>query len=383
VLAGAGHAHVHVLQALAGGLAKNTVGSNQHSGSQDDSSNISITLVSPHRRQLYSGMVPGFVAGHYELDQCFIPLDRLLAGSRIRFVQSSAVSLNAANRTLVLANGTTLPYTWLSLDTGPVMDRQKIEAAMPGAREHALFVRPIEVFGKLWPEVAQMGRRKSLHLAVVGAGAAGLELAMAAAYALSGKTGQPDCRVSLITGGGPVAKSYTSAAQARVMRALQRLNVSVVHDTCVEIGAGHLLLASGAQLACDAPLLALGAQAPAWLADSGLGLDVDGFVSVNACQQSLTHADVFATGDVASRIDSPCPKSGVYAVRAGPSLLANLQAVLLGQPPKPWQPPRRTLNLLSCGERYAVATWGAVSLEGRWVWRWKDWIDRRFVNQYS
>ena len=383
MLAGAGHAHVHVLQALARGLANNTVASLPHSDSKNESADTAVTLVSPHRRQLYSGMVPGFVAGHYQLDQCFIPLDGLLAGSRIRFVQSSVVSLDAARRTLTLANGSTLAYDWLSLDTGPVIDREKIEASIPGAREHALFVRPIEAFGQLWPQVAEMSRQKLFHLLVVGAGAAGLELAMAAAHALSGKAGQPGCQVSLITGGGPVAKSYTGAAQARVTRALQRLNISVLHDTCVGMSAGYLLLGSGAQLACDAPLLALGAQAPAWLASSGLSLDADGFIAVNACQQSLSHSQVFAAGDVASRVDAPCPKSGVYAVRAGPPLLANLQAALLGQPLTPWQPPRRTLNLLSCGERYAVATWGAASLEGRWVWRWKDWIDRRFVKQYS
>ena len=78
--------------------------------------------------------------------------------------------------------------------------------------------------------------------------------------------------------------------------------------------------------------LLVGTQTPAWLASSGLVLDTQGFVRVNAFQQSTSHAAVFAAGDVASREDAPHARSGVYAVRAGPPLLANLLSVLNGQP---------------------------------------------------
>ncbi|MDB5891227.1 MAG: hypothetical protein JWP47_2058 [Polaromonas sp.] len=379
LLLGAGHAHGHVLRELGRGLAAQV----PH--------DVSITLVSPHRRQLYSGMVPGFVAGHYRLQDCSMTLDSVLADSRIKFVQQSAVALDAARRTVTLADGSSLHYDWLSLDTGPVMERQKVEASMPGAAEHALFVRPIDAFGQVWPSVVAqaeaepMAGQGALQLAVVGAGAAGLELAMAAAYTFSNAAGQSrhaSCNVSLITGGGPVAANYTVSTQRRVLSALKRLHISVLHDSCVGMGPGYLQLASGARLACDVPLLAVGAQAPAWLAGSGLALDANGFVAVNGFLQSISHTTVFAAGDMASRIDAPHPRSGVYAVRAGKPLLANLQAAVRGQPLKPWQPPRRTLNLLSCGDRHAIASWGAASVEGRWVWRLKDWIDRRFVALY-
>ena len=367
VLLGAGHAHVHVLQSLA----------------QSRPPNLNITLIAPQPRQLYSGMVPGFVAGHYTLDQCVIPLERLLSRCGARFIPSCGIAMDADKQTVMLANGETVAYDWLSLNTGPVMDREKIEEQMPGAREHALFVRPIEAFGQLWPQVAEMGKGRAVHLAVVGAGAAGLELAMAAAHALQAPSLRPGSRVTLVTGGPAPAQNYPGGAQIRVQQALQRLRITVLADTCVGVGLGEIRLGSGARLACDAPLLAVGAQAPAWLAGSGLSLDGDGFVAVNRFQQSTSHPQVFAAGDVASRVDTPHPRSGVYAVRAGPPLLANLRAALQAQVLQAYSPPRRTLSLLSCGERYAIAVWGGLSVEGRWVWRWKDRIDRQFVARYS
>ena len=367
VLLGAGHAHVHVLRGLA----------------QSRPADIHLTVIAPYPRQLYSGMVPGFVAGHYTLDQCVIPLAGLLAGCGAHYIEDSGVAIDADAKTVTLASGDAVAWDWLSVNTGPVMDRETIESAMPGAREHALFVRPIETFGALWPRLAALAQSRPIELAVIGAGAAGLELAMAAAHALRGAGYPAGSRVTLLTGGPPPASSYSQALQRRVGLALLRSGVTVVQDACVGIAAGELRLAGGTHLACDAPLLAVGAQAPGWLAGSGLALDEAGFVAVNSCQQSTSQPCVFAVGDVASRIDAPHPRSGVHAVRAGPPLLANLQAAVRGQPLRPYQPPARTLNLIACGERYAIAAWGGLHVEGRWVWRLKDRIDRGFVARYA
>ena len=367
VLLGAGHAHVQVLHGLAQGRPDN----------------LAITLIAPQLRQLYSGMVPGFVAGHYTLDDCMIPLAGLLARCGARYRQGSAAGLDARARTVRLSNGETVHYDWLSLNTGPVMDRDRIEARMPGARTHALFVRPIEGFGQLWPRVAALARQRGIHLAVVGAGAAGLELAMAAAHALGASPSAPASRVTLLAGGQVPGASYPAGVQRRIAQALQRLQIEVLHDTCAGMEPQGLLLASGERLACDLPLLAVGAQAPQWLASSSLALDDAGFVAVNGYQQSTSHPAVFAVGDVASRVDAPHARSGVYAVRAGPPLLANLRAAMHGQPLTAYRPQTRTLNLLSCGNRHAIAAWGGFSLEGAWVWRWKDRIDRRFVAAYA
>lgn len=101
------------------------------------------------------------------------------------------------------------------------MDRKKMEAQMPGAREDALFVRPIEAFGQLWPQVAALGRSRPIHPAVVGAGAAGLKLAMAAAHALGG------------TGGPPPAQNYPAGVQRR--HDLEYFLNCYVFDSCLRL----------------------------------------------------------------------------------------------------------------------------------------------------
>jgi len=367
VLLGAGHAHVQVLHGLA----------------QSRPADLDVTLIAPHARQLYSGMVPGFVAGHYALDECVIPLPHLVAGSGARHLPTSGIAVDPDAQTVTLATGEVIGWDWLSINTGPVMDRDRIEAAMPGARKHALFVRPIEAFGQLWPQVMAMAQQQSLHLAVIGAGAAGLELAMAAAWALRAGHADAPHHVTLLTGGPPPAANYPAGVQRRIAAALRRLQITVLPDACAGMEPGQLVLASGARLACDAPLVAVGAMAPPWLAGSALALDDAGFVAVNAFQQSTSHPRVFAAGDVATRVDVAHPRSGVYAVRAGEPLLANLRAAMAGQTLAAWPPPARTLNLLACGDRYAIAAWGGLSFEGRWVWRWKDRIDRRFIARYG
>jgi pyridine nucleotide-disulfide oxidoreductase family protein len=335
-------------------------------------------LVTPYARQMYSGMVPGLVAGHYTAPQCAIALPALAAAAGVRLVEDAAVALDAGARRVTLASGEVLEYRLLSLDTGSVMDRDRI----PGAREHALFVRPIEHFVRLLDALLDLAAQRVLDVVVVGGGAGGVELAMALQHRLR-QGGEERGRVALVTGGGEPLAGYPEPVRLLAREQLARQRVTVFRDTCAALEPGHLLLGSGARLACDAPVLATGAEAPPWLAGSGLALDAAGFVLTGPTLQSVSHPDVLAAGDVSARADAPHPRSGVYAVRAGPPLAANLRRLLSGLPPQPWQPQRRTLNLVSCGERRAILAWGGLAAQGRWAWWLKDRIDRGFVARFS
>lgn len=377
VLLGAGHAHVHVLAQLA----------------QSRPADLDVTVVSPYPYQTYSGMTPGLVAGHYTAEDCQIPLEPLVKAAGAKWVQARCSGIDAAGQRVRLSPSTRsqtpddilppdLPYHLLSIDTGAVVDRERLEIDMPGAANHALIVRPIEVFATLWPAALELARSKPVSLVVVGAGAAGIELMFAAEQCLRTQ-GISGAQFTLVTGGDDVAANYRPGVRRRVLRQLKRRGITILRDSCVGIAPGKLSLGSGAELACDLPLLAIGTHAPAWLQGSGLDLSEAGHVLVNSFQQSTSHPNVFAAGDVSTREDQPHPKSGVYAVRAGPPLAHNLLAHHEGQTLKAHRPPTHTLNLLSCGTGHAIVSYGPLHAEGAWAWRWKDRIDRAFMAKYT
>jgi pyridine nucleotide-disulfide oxidoreductase family protein len=362
VMLGGGHTHLHVLAAMA----------------REPMPGVQAVLATPYARQIYSGMVPGWIAGHYTLDECAVALEPLARAAKVELALSPAVSVNAKERTVTLGDGRIAEYDVLSLDTGATVDRDAIR----GAREHGLFLRPLEHFVQLFDRVPSLAADRVLDVVVVGGGAAGFEVALAVHHRLNG-AGAECARVCLVTGDATVLPSFNAKLRQRAVDMLRRARITLMNQKVVEIGTAQVQLDNGARLVCDVPLLALPAVAPGWLKDSGLALDEQGFVATTATLQSTSHPEVFAVGDVATRNDRALPKSGVFAVRAGPALALNLRRRLAGGELMPWQPRERSLYLLSCGERRAIASWGQWTAQGRWVWWWKDQIDRGFVGSFA
>jgi NADH dehydrogenase FAD-containing subunit len=361
VLLGGGHAHVQVLQHL----AKHPV------------AGARVTLVTPHTRLLYSGMVTGFAAGHFALDECAIALEPLARRAGVHWLRRSVKVLDADQRTVLLDDGSSLHYDWLSINTGSVQNRARVENSLPGARAHGLFVRPVDAFAALWPKVVELGSKKPLRIAVLGAGAAGLELAMAARQRL------PSAAITLITGPAPLASQWPAPMQRALTQALKRRNITVLHDTALSLDAQAVHLGCGAALACDVPILAMGSQAPPWLMQSGLALDEHGFVAVDQRQQCINRPEVFAAGDVSTRSDLALEHSGASAAQAGPVLAANLVATIEGRALISHKPTQQSTLLLACGDRFALGRWKGFWFQGRWVWWLKRWMDRRFVGRFQ
>ena len=365
VLLGGGHAHLGVLAELA----------------QRPLPGWQVTLVTPFRRQIYSGMLPGWVAGHYRLGECAVALDALAGRAGAALHLGAGTALDLQHNTLHCADGRQLPFDRLSIDTGPVAAL----AELPGAAEHALPVRPIEGFVAAWPGVVQRitAQRQRFELAVLGAGAAGVELALAIHHRAQAH-GWQHLRVTLVGASAEPLDGAAPGAGRRVARLLARRGIGWVGNRrAVRVDAGRLVFAGGgAPLAFDACLAVTGAAAPAWPAESGLDTDARGFIRVTRTLQSTSHPQVLAAGDVAAYADAR-PKSGVFAVRAGPVLAQNLRALCTGQQPTDWTPQQRALYLVSTGNHRAIAAWGRWAWSGAWVWRWKERIDRGFVAKFG
>jgi selenide,water dikinase len=245
-------------------------------------------------------------------------------------------------------------------------------------------LRPVERFIAAWPGLVDqvLGRCRRFDVAIVGAGAAGVELAFAV-QRRAVTDGWSHLRVVLV-GADPLPLDGAPASVRRRVAALlaQRGIGWTGSRRASEVQAARLRFDDGDALPFDACLIATGASAPAWPAASGLATDERGFVRVGPTLQSVSHPHVLAAGDVAAYHDAR-PKSGVFAVRAGPVLADNIRALCEGRTPRRWTPQPRALYLISTGDRHALASWGRWSWSGRWVWRWKDRIDRQFMRRFG
>ncbi|MCC6073967.1 FAD-dependent oxidoreductase [Pseudomonas sp. GCM10022188] len=349
ILTGAGHAHLGVLRLWAGGRRPQG----------------RVALVSPDPYAWYSGMLPGLLAGRYALEECRIPLQPRCVAAGIDWVPAQVIAMDAETRTLRLAGSASLRGRWLSLNPGarlPALEQT-------GVAVEVLPVKPFADFIARW----QQWQRRPAPLAILGGGAAGVELALAMARQVPALS--LFCATHLLAGHPP-------ALRGRALRHLQAAGVQI-HENCpVERIRGDALEVAGRPVWRGARLvLASGVSPLPWLAASGLSVDARGFVAVSATLQSLSHPQILAAGDCASLPGTP--HSGVYAVRQGPVLAANLAHVLGGEALDSYRPQARALALLADGRGGALLSWAGLTAEGVLCGRWKDFLDRRFMRLHG
>ncbi|MFZ1811226.1 MAG: FAD-dependent oxidoreductase [Candidatus Nitrotoga sp.] len=359
IMAGGGHAQLSVLKTLA-----------------QKSLGIDAVLITPSPYQIYSGMLPGWIAGHYSLSECRIDLRPLAASAGARLIFAQVVGIDAKRCRISLSDGMHLDYDGLSLDVGSEADLSLLEVA----GERLLPIKPLGNFVQRWSAILNAASQQDHYrLVVVGGGAAGVELAFAVQYAFATRRCK-QASVALVASEGGILPGHASGVKHRVRELLGQRGIMLYQAQAVGTLEG-VALSNGQSLFADCIIAATGARPPAWLRNSGLALDEQGYVLVDAQHRSISHFNVFAAGDVCMRSDIQLAHSGVHAVFAGPVLAHNLIAAINGRILKSYWPRKKSLYLLATGPKHAIASWGAFSAQGHWVWRWKDWIDRRFMHK--
>jgi selenide,water dikinase len=351
VLVGGGHAHVEVLRRFA----------------LDPIEDTHLRVLDPNPRPVYSGMVPGFVAGQYQRRELEIDLSALCDAAGAEFVEQSASRIGPDF--VELPDGSRIPFEFASLDIGSTV----AGANSPGVSAFALCSRPIAT---LISEAAELIERASatVPLHVVGAGAAGVELACC----LESRRVGP---VALVSNEPRILAGSNTRARVRVERALERRGIQVLTNSSVsEIREDAIALASGEVVPSAGAVWATGAASHPLAADSGLPVDERGFVRIERTFLVEGRENLFAVGDCASL--PGMGKAGVYAVRSGPLLDRNIRARIAGETLREYTPQADFLSLLNLGDGTAIGSKWGLAFEGRWVMRLKDRIDRAFVARY-
>ena len=370
VLVGGGHTHVIVLKRF---------GMTPVPG-------VRLTVIARDIHTPYSGMLPGLIAGHYGFDDVHIDMAPLSRFAGARLYHDEATGIDLTNRQVRCRNRPPVSYDVLSIDIGvaPVMRET-------GASDHAVAVKPISTLVDRWEQLKArvVESSRAVQIGVVGAGAAGVELTLAVQYALQqlhtdgGRSGQTPM-FHLFSATESILPTYTGRVRAKFDRVLRERGVVVRSGVrIVRVSADAVVADDGTTYPMDEVIWATEAGAQTWPGDAGLDVDDRGFIRVAATLQSTSHSGVFAAGDIAAVVGHPREKAGVFAVRQGPPLDANLRHALRGEPLEPFTPQRRFLSLISTGDRYAIGSRGGLAVEGAWVWTWKDWIDRRFMTRFS
>lgn len=337
---------------------------------------LQLTLVAKDRFSPYSGMLPGHMAGLYRREDMHIDLERLARRCGALLIEGEVLRIEPDARQVCLGSGEVLAYDLLSIDIGIVPNLSGIE----GAVEHALAVKPIGDLLPKWDRLLADADRADgpRRVAIVGGGIAGICLAFAAASRLR-HTG---AEITLI-GAGPSPEINAGTAR-RVAHALKRRGISLMAgDPAVAVDRHGVTLANGDSVVADAVLVSTHAAPPRVLREAALAKDGRGFLAIGPTLQVLGREDVFAAGDCATVVAHPRPKAGVFAVRQGPVLARNLRRALRGEPLEGYVPQRDHLVLIGTGDGGAIGGRGRwLSFEGRWAWRLKDWLDRRFMRRF-
>lgn len=358
---------------------------------------VRLTLITAASQTAYSGMLPGHIAGFYTHDECHIDLRTLANFAQAQLYIDRVVALDWENNKVLCANGLAVDFDVLSIDIGST----PATLSVSGAAEYAIAVKPVSQLLEHWDELIEaVGKspQELIRIAIAGGGAGGVELALSMQshlHRILRQTQQPiqNLEIHLFQRGQELMPNYHQSVRHQLQQILteQGIKLHLGETVCNIAPTKHretketfeIKCESGLRVECNKIFWVTQASAPEWLKIAGLGTDEQGFILVEDTLQSQTHPQVFAAGDIATMVNYPRPKAGVFAVRQGKPLFENLQRILLGKSLKPYRPQKQYLSLIGTGDKRAIATRGIITLPPqKLLWRYKDWIDRRFMERF-
>lgn len=364
VLLGGGHSHAIVLRQW-----------QMHS-----LPNTRLRLLSDTEKAPYSGMLPAHVAGLYSHEQTHIDLPHLAQLAEAKFYHDKAIGLDLKRKQILCLNRPPLPFDTVSIDIGST----PATSTVPGAKDYTVPAKPVPVFLQYWEQFVQAVEttpNQPRTLAIVGGGAGGVELALNMQQRLQQSSDQVS--IHLLQREPELLPQHGKWVRRHLHHLLTQRGVKLhLGEAVSEVFPDKVVCESGLTLETDIVFWVTQASAPDWIEESGLATDEQGFILVNEHLQSMSHPFVFAAGDIATMKTHPRPKAGVFPVRQGKPLFQNLQRTILEKPLVSYHPQRSYLSLIGTGDKSAIASWGPLGFHSPLLWRWKDHIDRKFMDQF-
>ncbi|HNO22202.1 MAG TPA: selenide, water dikinase SelD [Leptospiraceae bacterium] len=366
VFAGGGHSHCMALMNLA---AKKKLGKE-------------IILVSDHYEAVYSGMLPGYIGMDYSRDEILIDLWKFTRKLGIGFIHSKIQGIRASEQKLILEGRSPLFFDLLSVNAGVICREE-----FPGS--HLLTpLKPafefLNIFRKIWGRWLEKNSR--IRIGILGGGIAGLEVqySLRERFARSGM----EAEIQIFEKSDTLPKfnpGMIKFLKKNILSGKINYNLSKIPVSCeIAEGLKKIRFSDETEYEFDDIFLCTSGRPPELAGASDLSRNESGFFQVNSFLQTLSHSNVFASGDCASMQGLSVPKAGVYAVRQGKPLSENIIRFTEGKPLKEYIPQKSALALVYSGNSRAFAVKGNFFVPpSSLLFSWKDGIDRKFMNRFS
>ncbi len=365
VLVGGGHSHAILLKLW----DKNII-----------SNNIELILISNTKKTPYSGMLPGYIAGFYTYQEVHIDLVSLAKFANATFYLDNAIGLNLEKNQVICNQNKLINFDLLSIDIGSTPSINNII----GANTFATPSKPVNQLLKTWNKLvknAKINPNEQIIINIIGGGAGGVELALNMYSRISKIIDKNKLIINIIQKNNTLLPTHNKWVQNRLENILQSQNISVFTNTkIIEITSNQVICESGLKINSNYTFLVTQASSPQWIKNSGLTTDNQGFILTKNTLQSVSHPQIFATGDIATMAHYPRPKSGVFAVKQGKPLYHNLLKISRVEILKNYIPQEKYLNLIGTGYKTAIASYGEWGGEAPLFWYWKEYLDRQFMS---
>jgi len=231
----------------------------------------------------------------------------------------------------------------------------------PGVKEHAIMLDTPEeaerfnrrLINACVRAFAQEGpvRPAQLHVAIIGAGATGAELAAElhrtarglVAYGLDRIDPEKDIKITLVEAADRIVPALPERIAKGVAEILRGLHVDIKTGArVVEVTAKGVKLANGDFIPSELVVWAAGVKGPDVLAHlDGLEVSRDGRLVVTDTLQTTRDPDIFAFGDCAYLVpkgaDAPVPPRAQAAHQEASHLFTELQRRLRDEPLRPFR----------------------------------------------
>ncbi|MEM1310985.1 MAG: NAD(P)/FAD-dependent oxidoreductase [Cyanobacteria bacterium P01_H01_bin.153] len=298
---------------------------------------VEIVLIDPRDRFLFSPLLYELVTGELATWEIAPPYAELLAGTKIRFMQTSVEAVDQTNKQLQLGSGGILTYDRLVLAVGGETPIDMV----PGAADYALPFRTVEDAHRLQGRLRELEATEAdkIRVMVVGGGYSGVELACKVADRLGDRG-----RVRLVERADDILQTSAEFNRKTAREALSERGIWLDLETSVEqITADAVTLSyrdQSDELPVDIVLWTVGTRVVTLLKTMDLSRNERQQIQVEPTLQVVGHPDIFALGDIADCKDASgqqVPNTAQSALQAADYVGWNLWASLSDRPQLPFR----------------------------------------------